>query len=260
MMKKRDKKGQVTIFVILAIMIILLIVLFLSPVGKKWIPSLLTFDPSREISQQCLEKNVKPIFEKALLKGGNLNPELYFVYNNESIDYVCYTSEWYKTCIMQKPFLKQAIELEVQAATQNKIDQCILDMQKKLESKGYEVTLQGTKKFDINIQPEKVLLTLDLKVITKKNEETKTFDNNDFIFSIDSNSYDMIMIASSIQNFEARYGDSVPETYMGYYPNIKVEKLKQDDGTKVYIITERNTQEKMQFATRSLAWPPGYAI
>ena len=73
-------------------------------------------------------------------------------------------------------------------------------------------------------------------------------------------SYDIIMIASAIQDFEAEYGDSNPETYMALYPNIRIEKLKQSDGTKVYIISDRNTLEKMQFATRSLAWPPGVTI
>jgi hypothetical protein len=47
---------------------------------------------------------------------------------------------------------------------------------------------------------------------------------------------------------------------MAFYPDVKVEKKKQSDGTKVYIITDRNTGEKLQFATRSLAWPPGYAL
>ena len=69
----------------------------------------------------------------------------------------------------------------------------------------------------------------------------------------------MIMIASSIQNFEAQYGDSVPETYMSLYPDIKVQKLKQEDGTKIYIITDRKTNERLVFATRSVAWPPGFA-
>jgi len=47
---------------------------------------------------------------------------------------------------------------------------------------------------------------------------------------------------------------------MFLYPNLKVQKLKQGDGTKVYIIEDRNTKEKLQFATRSLVWPPGWGF
>ena len=44
------------------------------------------------------------------------------------------------------------------------------------------------------------------------------------------------------------------------YPGVKVEKYKQEDGTTVYILTDRNTNDKFQFAVRSLAWPPGYGF
>ena len=44
------------------------------------------------------------------------------------------------------------------------------------------------------------------------------------------------------------------------YPNIKVEKLKQEDGSKIYIITSRDTNEKFVFASRSLSWPAGFSL
>jgi hypothetical protein len=47
---------------------------------------------------------------------------------------------------------------------------------------------------------------------------------------------------------------------MSFYPNLRIEKKKQDDGTKVYILGDRTTGEQLLFATRSLAWPPGYAL
>ena len=47
---------------------------------------------------------------------------------------------------------------------------------------------------------------------------------------------------------------------MTYYPWLKVEKILRDDGTKIYILTDRNTGDKFEFAVRSVAWPPGYGI
>ena len=65
----------------------------------------------------------------------------------------------------------------------------------------------------------------------------------------------MLMIASSILNYEARYGDSDIWTYMIYYPDYRIEKFKQDEGSKIYTITNRNTGKQFTFATRSLSWP-----
>ena len=71
--------------------------------------------------------------------------------------------------------------------------------------------------------------------------------------------YSLLMLATSILNWEARYGDSDITTYMIYYPNVKVEKYKQSDGSKIYILSDISG-DKFNFATRSLSWPAGYGI
>ena len=45
---------------------------------------------------------------------------------------------------------------------------------------------------------------------------------------------------------------------MNYYHDLNVEKKKQSDGSTIYILTDRNNENKFQFASRSVAWPPGY--
>jgi len=74
---------------------------------------------------------------------------------------------------------------------------------------------------------------------------------------IRSGLYNLVMISASIVNWEARYGDSNPQNYMLFYPNIKVEKIKRDEGT-VYILTDKLTRERFLFASRSVKFPPGY--
>ena len=36
------------------------------------------------------------------------------------------------------------------------------------------------------------------------------------------------------------------------------EKIKLDDGTKIYEVSDVTTHETFTFASRSLVWPPGY--
>lgn len=252
-----NKRSQVTIFVILAIMIVAVAGILLFPrILRGFAPS----TPVDLIPKECVETNARQALEQVMLHGGELNPELYFNYNAERINYLCYTTEWYQTCVMQEPFLKQKIEAEASAAANKAIEKCVKDMEDELKSQGYSLKISGKETGEISIVKDNVLIGFDLTLAIEKGDYKQTFNSNDFKTDFSSKYYDLTMIASSIQNFEARYGDSNTDTYMSFYPNIKVEKIKKDDGTKIYILTERNTGEKMQFATRSLSWPPGYGV
>jgi hypothetical protein len=253
----KSKRSQITIFIIIALLIVgVLIFAFYSQIKDLLLPK----TPEQLIPKQCIADIVKKGLNETMKLGGTLKPELYFLYNNETIDYLCYTNEWYKTCVMQKPLLKQEIEAEIEVYSEKTIRDCITNMENKLKSKGYSVKTTGSKESNVNIEPEKVVVEMNMTMTIEREEEKLIFESNRFTTEFSSNSYEIIMVASSIQNYEARYGDSTPESYMAFYPDLKVEKKKQSDGTKVYIITDRNTGEKLQFATRSLAWPPGYAL
>ena len=255
--RNKSKRSQVTIFVIIAIAIVaVLLVVYFPQLKKIIIPAA----PSEYVPLDCIEKIVNGNLGKIMLRGGTMNPELNFRYNNISIAYICYTSEWYKTCTMQKPFLKTSAEKELEVISQAEIAKCINGMEDRLKAKGYSVKTTGSKSAKISIMPEKIAVEFNMTMALTKGEETSLLSANQFKANINSNSYDILMIASSIQNFEARFGDANIEDYMTYYPNLKVEKKRQSDGTKVYIITDRNTKEVLQFATRSLAWPPGFAL
>jgi len=91
---------------------------------------------------------------------------------------------------------------------------------------------------------------------------TKGDSENYEIFRIivDSDLYELTGIARSIIAWEAAYGDVETTTYMNYYHNLKIEKLNQMEGSTIYILTNRDTKEVFQFASRSVAWPPGYGI
>jgi hypothetical protein len=255
--KLKNKKGQITIFIIIALLILAVLAFVFYPNFKKFInPSVYDLLP-----ESCIEKEVSENLKNVMLLGGELKPNLFFRYNNQTITYLCYTSEWYKTCVMQIPMLKQKIESEIINSAQKKVDICMANMKKSIETKGYEVKIEGTKELFVDISPDnKIRFGVDAELILNKEGDKKIIPASYLKYSINSNAYKMIMIASSIQNFEARFGDAVTENYMSFYPNMKVEKERFDDGTKVYIITDRDTKEVLQFATRSLAWPPGYAI
>ena len=67
----------------------------------------------------------------------------------------------------------------------------------------------------------------------------------------------MLMSAVYILNWEARYGDFDILSFMMSYPDLRLEKQKQSDGSKVYLLSSRSTLEEFDFASRSISWPPG---
>jgi len=250
----KSKRSQVTVFVIIAIVIVVaaVILYFLYPKIKA---VFIEQTPTGFI-EQCIEKEVINKIEQISMQGGSLNPENYIMYDNYPVEYLCYTNEYYKTCIMQQPMLKTHIEQEIEKAITPKIEDCVNQFKRNFEKKGYGVSI-SRKGHVVELFPGKILITLNYPTTITK-EATESFD--DFKIQVNNNLYDLVMIATSILNWEARYGDAETTTYMTYYPNIKVEKKKQTDGSTIYILTNRDRETKFQFATRSIAWPPGYGV
>ncbi len=248
--EKKNKKGQVTIFIIIAILIVLVIfVLFYSDI-KMLISEPEPVDQLRG----CVKDAVDEVFENISLQGGTLNPENYFLYQGDKIEYLCYTNEYYKSCVMQKPLITQGVEKEIKDYISPKVEQCLGNLKISLEGKGYRVD-SNFEGVDVRLVPERI--TIDTKsnlVITK--ESVVRYKN--IKTELPTGLYNLLMISSSIANWETRYGDSDPMGFMGFYPNLKVEKKKQGEGTKIYILTNTMTKEKFQFASRSYVQPPGY--
>jgi hypothetical protein len=253
--KRMNEKGQITIFIIIGIMIVVLavIIILFYPRIRAGI-GFESQNPS-EFMSSCIREQITDAVEIISNQGGSLNPEHYILYRGDRIEYLCYTEEYYKTCVMQQPMLKEHIEEEIEIAIRNSASSCLDDLKRNFERRGYEVSLvRGNT--EVELLPKRIVVTFNSPLTLKKGE-TERFDS--IKVSVNNNLYELVSIANSILNFEARYGDSETTIYMDYYRDLKVEKLKQSEGSTIYILTDRNNpRNKLQFASRSLAWPPGY--
>jgi hypothetical protein len=253
-MKRVNKRSQITIFIIIAVVLVLLIALafIFWPKIKIYITGI---EPNSYI-KDCAMKAINEAKEKTGLQGGSLEPENYLLYKDEKLDYLCYTSEYYKTCLIQMPLLKQHVEAEIENYAKDKVAQCVDNLKRDMETKGYSVEYKSSN-LKINFEPNNLVVTIDSGFTATKGDSSQTYDN--FKFSERSGFYTLMMIVSSIINWEARYGGSESTIYMTYYPNVKVQKITRDEGT-AYLLGDRNTGEQFNFATRSLMWPAGYGI
>ncbi len=250
----KSKRSQVTIFIIVGILIVIfaiLIYLFYPDIRTSVTTE--TKNPSQFI-QDCVQEEIENAVNTLSTQGGFLEPEHYFLYKDQKIGYLCYTNEYYQTCIVQQPLLKEFIESEIRDEIQGKVDECFDSLVKNYEDKRYQVDLKkGETK--IELLPKRIVTTFNDSLTLTKGK-TENYDS--FRVVLNNNLYELVSITNSIIDWEATYGDSETTLYMTYYHDLKVEKLKQSDGTTIYILTDRNNGNKFQFASRSIAWPPGY--
>ena len=111
-MLMREKRGQLTISVIIAIILIAGIILLF------FFRSRLTgifggeFSPQGYLAQ-CIEPEIKQYTKVLAAQGGYQRPEGFILYQGNKIQYLCYTNDYYKTCVVQQPMIKQNFEKEL---------------------------------------------------------------------------------------------------------------------------------------------------
>ena len=251
-----EKRGQVTIFIIIAIAIIALgiLIYIFYPQIQSWIKPE-SKNPSAFI-QTCLEDEIEDTIEILSLQGGSVNPGPFILYDNPKVEYLCYTNAYYETCVVQDPMLKTHVEAEIKNAISEEVGGCFEDLKDSFESAGYGVNIEEGEVV-VELLPERVITTLTHK-LTLTRGDAERYES--FRIVLENNLYELVSIARNIINWEATYGDAETTVYMDFYHHLKVEKHKRDDGSKIYILTNRNTQDKFQFASRSVVWPPGYGL
>lgn len=243
------RRGQLTLFVILAIVLVAVVIVYLFLESPE-----LLFEDGGEIDfESCLLDATRSAVREISLTGGEADPEFYYMYQDERLPYFCYTSSAYQTCVVQKPMVLSDFESELSDYLLPKVEECYDSSIDSLIAKGYNVT-KGEVRLNLSVVPGEVYVD----VFVPTTVEGKHF--KDFMISMDSQIYGVLMIASSIVQSEATYGDASTSEIMYYYPSFVVDKIKRGDSTTVYIIRDKGSDVSFQFASRSLVWPAGYDV
>ncbi len=257
MKRGMSKRGQITIFIVVAVIIVALAGIIYLVYPKITHPNVVSTTPTEYI-QDCMENEIKEVAEEISMHGGDLEPEFYAEYFEDgkkyTVEYLCYTKEYYKQCVMQQPLLKSHIESEIKEAIKNKATKCFNNLEESYKKKGYEVSLTRND-YSVELLPNKIFVVFDYPLTLTKGGSDKY---TKFEVDVKSNLYRLVTIAHKILKWEAQYGDSDISMYMDTNYWLKAEKKKKTDGTKIYILTDKESNERFMFASRSVAWPPGY--
>jgi hypothetical protein len=249
-----ERRGQLSITVILALIIVgvVLIVVFLAPRLNIFVTDV---NPSSFL-RNCIEDDVVEIKDVLSRQGGYSSPENYVLHDGEMIQYLCYTTENYKPCVVQQPLLVDHVKGEIRSHVEPRARQCMTDLAEEYDRKGYSVqTTPG--EIEVDIIPGSIVVEFLAPISVSKEDSVQSFQK--FAVGVDREWYDLLLNAISILQFESTLGDSETTLYIQYYPDLKINKLK-DDGDTLYTLSNVVTGDEFTFASRSLVWPAGYGI
>ncbi len=248
-MKERgiNKKGQLTLFIILGIIIFAGIFAFIF-----WVqPTFISNSASKLNFDGCVEKVMTDSITELALTGGYINPGFSYIYRGQEIPYFIYTSEYYKPGLNQNPFPIKKFEEELSTYTELGIEGCYSNSISKLRSLGFDV-VEGNPKIEMIMFPESV------RVMVNAPTTISTEQYQEFVIDTPTNINGILEIVNKIVYEEALYGTTDTFELMTTNRGYLIQNFKQNDGTKIFTIEDKNYGTKYQFATRSYVRPAGF--
>jgi len=255
----RDKRGQVTIFIIIAILIVL-IGLFIFLIYPRLTASggFDTENPKAFI-QSCVEDDLEEIVEIISIQGGIYEePLLYDYYQLEKVQYLCHTPNYDELCTAKTAFLREYVEEIISEAIKDKVNSCFETLKNNYIEKGFGVILKS--EFGIvktNLLPQRIFLEFQGYEITlSKGDNSETYKN--FNTRETTNLRKLVDISSEIINDEASMIGGIDiNPYRMENLEVDIKVTQRTEGTTVYHLIYEETGDFFQFATRSNVYQPG---
>ena len=246
------KRGQVTIFVIVAIVVVVGIIGAIIFMGRFDADSPTELGP-RAFVDKCVRDLVEESIGKVLFGGGEVVPSQAIAYLGEEWNYLCYQADFYLGCYNLHPLLEMQIEREIEIDIEDGVQGCFDSMRGGFEDRGYDVG-GGAMVYSVDLLPGKVDVELRKKVDVSKGETAQSFEN--FDVSVPSPIYDLVSVTREIVNSEAQYCNFEYNGYMLLYPKYDIRRIDYSD-SKIYRVIDRWSGEEFRFAVRSCAFAPG---
>jgi hypothetical protein len=248
----KNKKGQVTIFIILGVLIVGGIVglLFLTNGPSSEAPS--KQGPSNFV-RSCARDIVKESVQKILDSGGDMTPQKSVMYQGQNYTFLCYQADNYLPCYSLYPGLEKKIELEIREDTVDAVKQCFEEFKQDSEDKGFLVNFRKME-YSIDLLPGGVKINLQREVTVSKEGSSQEFEN--FDAKILSSLYELVNLAREVVNDESKFCAFEYVGYMLLYADYDIRRINYNSN-RIYKLINRKTSEEFKFAVRGCTYPPG---
>lgn len=247
-------KGQVTIFVIVGLIIVVAIVMIFFVDINKITSNGRDFDNPESFMDNCVKERAYLVIDSMLAGGGFVNSNDTIMYQGKKITYLCKNVNNFEPCINQRPVYLGQIKKEFEKEIRDDVEQCFASVKQEFIRKNYDFKFENIK-IDAKIKPAVVEITTYSDVSISKGGDSKTF--NKFETFVSSSLYDLGFIANEIVAQEAQWCYFNNDGFMTLYPDYDIRVYLLDDTTKIYTIMDKNAKDKLMMATRGCAMPAG---
>ena len=252
---RKNKKSQITIFIILGILIFVVIALFFIIKNPPQF-SLNDDQNPQSYIESCAKEATEEAIDKMLPRGGDVNPKGSVLYEGIERTYLCYTAKYYESCINQRPDLIKHLEDEITNDIRGKISSCFDNIKNNFDE-SYDVSM-GEMYIKTKLYPKQILVDIKRDFEMRKDESSRKFD--EFKVVLVHPLYELSSTAIEITNQEAHLCNFDYLGFMIIYPKYDLDKFETGDGDTIYTVRDRSTNKEFIFAIRSCVLPPGILV
>lgn len=248
------KRGQVTTFVILGVIIVALVLLVLYTKTNVFMFSPDIEDLSGQMSTvrkhivTCIGKVGDEPIKRIALQGGYLStPDgTYRLYDDTTISYLCYNIDQDPRC-RNRMLRKMDMATQLDESLDFELQKCI-DVQQFVKFGGFEILTPEKWEIKTSINPDSVLVKVDYPIIIKSTKTEVEVSEDSFSKTFNYPLGDLYDVSQDILDFETEFGEFEQLTYMlGNHGRIIIEKLRPYPD-KIYQIHKQYSNYIFQFA------------
>lgn len=250
-----NKRGQIAIFVIVALLLIGSLILFFTLRQSPQVTSNEEFSAQAFLGQ-CLRSSIQDKADNLLAHGGFSNPQDTVLYDGKDVVYLCKNINYYEKCVMQHPVYLQEVKQELEGSLEGVISDCIVSLESELTRRGFESTLDSGHSYEVTLKPNVIELSIDKKGTVRKDGVAEQFDH--FLIIARNPLYDLAAAAHEIARQEAQFCYFENLGYNLLYRDISITKDVRSEGTKIYTLTNKEDNKQLMIAIRGCAIPAGF--
>lgn len=246
------KKSQVTIFVIIAIVIIVAIAGAFILIKKTGTTSLSINENPKAYMENCMKKASEEALKKIIPVGGLLNQDKSFLFNKQKVIFLCYTMLNRELCTNEHPMLNIEIQNQIISDIKPKVEKCFAEVASSLRDYDYK-EIAGELKAEIS--PNILIIKSDKKITYTKNEEINSISG--FNTRVNSALWDFISLSNKIVNQEVNCDCGVNSCNADVLklslenPEFEIEHFVAGSEEEVYSIKELLTEQIFNIAIRN---------
>ncbi len=245
-----QKKGQVMVFVVLAVLIVgvIAVLFFLKARPQAGVADTVEVSVEEEI-ESCLKDSLREAVLLVEKHGGSVEGKG-IMYGGSLRNYLCYTNRNIVPCVNHRPLLLDYVEGQISEHVLDQLGACE-GVVENLRNEGYTVYV-GSAKVESEIVEDRVAVMLNWKLEISKSEFEIVFENFEAVVS--SRLYSLIDVARRIIDVEASKKEwhFVGLPTMVNDPSVRIYKIARGDST-VYRIEKGG--EEFVFAVRGKVLP-----